>query len=645
MQWDQDRMTDAQLTLKHFGAIEDDGRGVVLTPDGLTMSQLPIDLSLSKAIIAGKNEGIARCMIIIATMSQNIERNCLFIGSNGEKRNLAKSFRLGGSGDLEMYLNVYEMWEMIDDDDNRDSWCREHRINQHILKAAKDLVERIIRKFSEFGEQIDKGPSRSPWRSHLIRKSLCLGLLSSAAMSCDPQRSKEGFLVVRGYESNPVKVKIHHTSCIDQNEPVEAIIFHRQTFTVGGDHIVSGITVISKEDIREATFGTYTGKEAGEYSRKLENVGFDEEIITSEYIRHELEFKAFHKDVLSLKKNFPMYQIKDANNKDGLRVAIRCPKQKMPTVTKSVRTSLLGSKRASHAFSNISNIGGYCDQNNQPLERGNALLRGIREILQDLDDGIVEMEYKYKESKVVISASVALLQAAVRKCANDIGINHPLPSIRHIHEYAVDKRERFRLLFDKRTSFTRIRENFGDGQVGTIFALAHMFLWETDCWIYGGFIRDFLIGGYIHDEMDLDVALPTNAIKSMNHQEVMNLIKPMIERRNIKFLSQTSNGPYVLSVTFKSIDGKDDVVVEIVDSAKFARSDGTVDFNVNNLKIAKSGDTQLELKLKYEGQGGSIQEIEKDIERHRSKLLKSNQAQNMAFRIAKMQNRGWNIYS
>ena len=69
--------------------------------------------------------------------------------------------------------------------------------------------------------------------------------------------------------------------------------------------------------------------------------------------------------------------------------------------------------------------------------------------------------------------------------------------------------DRTRFLCSRNTTPDEIFNACGRGMAGSQMVLAHLIIWETDCWIYGGFIRDYVIGDRGHDEMDLDIALPT----------------------------------------------------------------------------------------------------------------------------------------
>ncbi len=47
----------------------------------------------------------------------------------------------------------------------------------------------------------------------------------------------------------------------------------------------------------------------------------------------------------------------------------------------------------------------------------------------------------------------------------------------------------------------------GRGVEGTICTLAHHVIWSTPNYVYGGFLRDLVVGGLSHTTMDLDVGV------------------------------------------------------------------------------------------------------------------------------------------
>lgn len=57
-------------------------------------------------------------------------------------------------------------------------------------------------------------------------------------------------------------------------------------------------------------------------------------------------------------------------------------------------------------------------------------------------------------------------------------------------------------------SASDILTEFGRGKLGSMMALTQQLLATSELWVYGGFLRDAVIRGDVHDAMDLDVGLP-----------------------------------------------------------------------------------------------------------------------------------------
>jgi hypothetical protein len=72
---------------------------------------------------------------------------------------------------------------------------------------------------------------------------------------------------------------------------------------------------------------------------------------------------------------------------------------------------------------------------------------------------------------------------------------------------------RVALLMTQSTTPTTILEAYGEGLRGSISLLAHYITWQTECFVYGGYLRDFVVGGEHHSEMDLDISLPKEGPK------------------------------------------------------------------------------------------------------------------------------------
>lgn len=190
-------------------------------------------------------------------------------------------------------------------------------------------------------------------------------------------------------------------------------------------------------------------------------------------------------------------------------------------------------------------------------------------------------------------------------------------------------------------SFFFIFQRFGKGLGGSALAFAHYVTWHTKCFVYGGFIRDFVMRGDAHAEMDLDIGFDSGDI--MNPSQALRATQAWANGHNMKLKVQNLKGRDVLEVTFSCMDERSNFCVEFVNAGKFAQRDSRVDFDVNNLKVKRSGNT-ASIGFKYENEAdkcGTVEEVKENCRRKRLKVLKN--FQEVSSRIHKMASRRWTI--
>ena len=113
-------------------------------------------------------------------------------------------------------------------------------------------------------------------------------------------------------------------------------------------------------------------------------------------------------------------------------------------------------------------------------------------------------------------------------------------------------------------------------------ALAHCIIWKTKCWVYGGFLRDYVVGNSVHNDMDLDVGLEGTSASA--------LMKKLDKVHGLQRVKHTQYTNPVIStqitvVQYLCFDGRTNISVEIVDVLTASQNDGKVDLDVNNLKV------------------------------------------------------------
>ena len=108
---------------------------------------------------------------------------------------------------------------------------------------------------------------------------------------------------------------------------------------------------------------------------------------------------------------------------------------------------------------------------------------------------------------------------------------------------------------------TDIIASFGPGRKGSLLVLAHLVLSRTSMWLYGGFIRDLVLRGDVHDSMDLDVGLPKTGLDASSG---MSSIAQMAAEVKMQFISTNPRDPRVVRGFFKAIDSSVEIEVQVL---------------------------------------------------------------------------------
>jgi hypothetical protein len=101
--------------------------------------------------------------------------------------------------------------------------------------------------------------------------------------------------------------------------------------------------------------------------------------------------------------------------------------------------------------------------------------------------------------------------------------------------------------------------SFGHGKAGSLMALARAVLQQSDMWVYGGFLRDFVVRGEM--PMDLDLGLPTGG--GMDAATGMKKIAQLANGLGMVFVRNQPGGDKVCTTFFKTVDGTNEVEVQV----------------------------------------------------------------------------------
>ena len=92
-------------------------------------------------------------------------------------------------------------------------------------------------------------------------------------------------------------------------------------------------------------------------------------------------------------------------------------------------------------------------------------------------------------------------------------------------------------------------------------ALTRLLFTNTALWIYGGFIRDAIIRGEVHDQMDLDVGIP---LTGMGVDQGMSQVSAQAKSLGMQFVRNgASRDARLRSCMFTTADGSSDFEVQV----------------------------------------------------------------------------------
>ena len=99
----------------------------------------------------------------------------------------------------------------------------------------------------------------------------------------------------------------------------------------------------------------------------------------------------------------------------------------------------------------------------------------------------------------------------------------------------------------------------GSGRQGSMIAMARSILARRDFYIYGGFVRDAMIRGDLHKDMDIDVAM----LNGVTIQQGVASMKQLAENLHLQFVAQQSGDYRLITCTFKTVDKQEEFAVQV----------------------------------------------------------------------------------
>ncbi|XP_057251447.1 probable pre-mRNA-splicing factor ATP-dependent RNA helicase DEAH4 [Beta vulgaris subsp. vulgaris] len=216
---------DALRQLYLIDAIDEDG---LITSVGRTMSELPLEPSLSRTLIAANENGsLSQALTIAAMLSAETSLLPSFVkGSEKKRKHTPLKLPDGdGLGDHIQLLQIYEFWS----ETNYDlEWCKEYGLQIRGMSFVKDVrgqLCQIMQKMAKCPMEVHgRHSSRERKLSYRnLRRALCVGYANQLA---------ERMMRHNGYRTLGLKsqlVKVHPSSVLLPDEDgmlPNYVVFH-----------------------------------------------------------------------------------------------------------------------------------------------------------------------------------------------------------------------------------------------------------------------------------------------------------------------------------------------------------------------------------------------------------------------------------
>lgn len=540
------------------------------------------------------------------------------------------------------------------------------------MHSADKLLTKIHRSMHKAGLVITT--TQSPDRSELIGKALCAGMFANLAVAKDKTSLKAGFTLVENFDTAPTDVLLHHDSVVPIDEKdVDTVVFHAKQTTKNGKVLVRCITKVDRSWIGEMSENIKIMK----ILRSMERVHFEIDLpkMTSKVV-----LSAVQANIKKVQHEYPNAVINVRILQPPTKASAFCAKGGTPDstcITGKLYVSCLKKERAG-----IERRIGQCLIAAQPVTTktnidasrckwllGNkganiqALTKQLRDkyqvfvqlaVTQDGFDtpGVLEVVTIHAVSSLVTSDATESIQAQSSGASN-IPLQAHVPTgsfATRSTTASADEQTRVKLLSDPSAAAEQsIKDSYQhNGLVtteGAMMLMAHFITHKTTMFVYGGYIRDFVIYGSLETDergnvqSDIDISIGQESLESG-----LEKLSQFAKQHQIKLKRHQLKGPKVLEAFFEPTGGKE-FPIELVDSTHFSMSDGKIDFDVNNLKLQPTTSGEPVITHKFANQGGPVAQICHNA-RHRQLCVMKSPDQ-ISDRIQKMKvlmkTRGWKL--
>jgi hypothetical protein len=601
-------------------------------------------------------------------------------------------------GDFDAVLNIYEEWVS---QGRSESWCSDNMIDIVTLQQAGELLVKVHQSLQKSDIPLSNDTDVDN-RSAKILKAFAAVMPDNIAIASDPSNCKEGFRLVSCDETNPTLVKIQSSSAVISGQNVDMIVFMKRNMSRGNGPLhVSWVAKVSEQTILEAKDLVMGGDSAlfDDFKKQLGKMKHEKKrLVFGKFRIHELS--AFLDNVKEIQREFKraIVRIMPRTEVAGVATAklyeqeveVICPRDVGLIIEKKLAAFVDLSRDAEQEIENVepsffSGLGRWFKANGSlelVAQKRVAALKEkyfLRNLIVEGDSatktvkvrtvGILVGDVVRDLTKELVAAADSPPAAAGADAAsiqrardslvadqsgfaqlNPGGIaSNPaatgIPSAPSASaSFSFDARKK--LLLTKGTTPREIIQACGLDRGGGYMLLAHVIVWKTSCWIYGGFLRDFVINGDAPESMDLDIGLPlpadgTNLVSAL--QQVDKHIRGLQNGVTITYKKHAFSNPAqtLLEAEFamQKGDGSEEILrLQFVDTKAFPAQ---CESDVSNLKVVRKGNDRAELAVKYENQppGITVDQICRNV----GNRIMSLNARMSTVRMDKFRKRGWKL--
>jgi hypothetical protein len=260
-------------------------------------------------------------------------RSSLFSGNNERQATTKELFR-GPSGDHETLLNVHEAWVQHD---MSQPWCEENHVEYKCLTQAQAMLRKVHKTLAQCKIPITHAPSDG-YRIDAIVQALCEALSDHVAVANDPNKPGEGFILLSGYSTNPVKARIHPSSAIrNSEEGIEKVIFQNRKQSAKGSTFMSLVTKVTDDQLVQAGMSQMDDAQFQEFKDALKNSKHVNESASFAMKPHERN--CFNSNIKDLRNEFPMSIIKSKIKNERVEVTVSCAQSSLPILRQSIASA------------------------------------------------------------------------------------------------------------------------------------------------------------------------------------------------------------------------------------------------------------------------------------------------------------------